>query len=73
MRVAQHLESTAAKSELSVMHELAVEIGRVANDPAELPQLVELVHDLMELCLATQRACLARDQASARADEIIGG
>jgi hypothetical protein len=63
--LAQHLESTAAKSELSVMHELAVEIGRVANDPAELPQLVELVHDLMELCLATQRACLARNQESA--------
>lgn len=63
--LAHHLESTAAKSDLTVLHELAIEIGNVANDPAELPQLVELVHDLMELCLATQRACLARDQENA--------
>lgn len=60
--LAQHLELTAAKSELSVMRDLASEIGRVADDPAELPQLVELVHDLMELCLATQNACLSKDR-----------
>lgn len=63
--LAERLELTAAKSELSVMRELATEIGRVANDPAELPQLVELVHDLMELCLATQRACLTKDRENA--------
>lgn len=63
--LAERLELTAAKSDLNVMHELAGEIGRVADDPAELPQLVDLVHDLMELCLATQRACLAKDQQNA--------
>jgi putative nucleotidyltransferase with HDIG domain len=62
--LAQHLELTAAKSDLNVMRDLACEIGRLADDPSELPQLVDLVHDLMELCLATQNACLSRDRES---------
>jgi diguanylate cyclase (GGDEF)-like protein/PAS domain S-box-containing protein/putative nucleotidyltransferase with HDIG domain len=60
--LAKRLEMTAAKSDFSVLRELAEEIGRAADDPDELPQVVELVHDLLELCLSTQKTCLSRDR-----------
>lgn len=64
--LAQHLELIAAKSNLPSMQELAAEIGRTAADERELPQLIELVHDLMELCLAAQDATLRQDCANSQ-------
>jgi diguanylate cyclase (GGDEF)-like protein/PAS domain S-box-containing protein/putative nucleotidyltransferase with HDIG domain len=68
--LAHRLEQCAAKNNLLVIRDLAAEIARLADDPAELPQLVELVHDLLELCLATQNACLAKDRANSPRGEL---
>jgi HPt (histidine-containing phosphotransfer) domain-containing protein len=57
--LAGRLKQTAAKGAFPQLSELAAELEKAADDDAEMTILIQLTHDLLDLCRSTQKVFLA--------------
>ena len=57
--LAGRLKQTAAKGDFPQLSELAAELEKAAGDDAEMTLLIQLTHDLLDLCRSTQKVFLA--------------
>jgi len=69
--LARRLNMTAAKYEQTEIAALAARLADAADSDAGVEQLVELTHELLDLCRAAQRACLGhrRDESQSTPTE----
>jgi diguanylate cyclase (GGDEF)-like protein/PAS domain S-box-containing protein/putative nucleotidyltransferase with HDIG domain len=72
--LAARLQATATDAGISQIEEVAAELKKAAAEDPELSTLVDLTHELLDLCRSTQKAyidvCMVSEQSDAEAAAI---